>query len=357
MPPRVVVRSSAPCPPGLAAALPTYEPGQTLATRDASGQTIQALAAAMPELWGGSADLAEPNRTTISGGASFLPEEASGTGRAGRNVHWGVREHAMASAMNGIALVGGSRFFAGTFLVFSDYQRPAIRLAALMQVPVTYLWSHDSVALGADGPTHQPIEHLASLRAIPGFAVVRPADAAETAAAWLAVLEKDAPAGLVLARQPLPVAATPAADVLEGVRRGGYVVQPAAHPPDPGARRGRRATGSEVALALEAVAAAPELDVRVVSMPSREWFAAQSRGVSRVGAAAGYPRPGRRRGRDRFRLGGRRRGERRHGRHRGVRPVGPGRRCAARTRHDRRACRRGDADGRGPGLTLSAATR
>ncbi|WP_423921567.1 transketolase [Frigoribacterium sp. 2-23] len=260
-------------PAGLEAALPTYEPGQALATRDASGHTIQALAAAMPELWGGSADLAEPNRTSISGGASFLPEEGPGTGRAGRNVHWGVREHAMAAAMNGIALVGGSRFFAGTFLVFSDYQRPAIRLAALMQTPVTYLWSHDSVALGADGPTHQPIEHLASLRAIPGFAVVRPADAAETAAAWLAVLEKDAPAGLVLARQPLPVASTPAEDVIAGVRRGGYVVHGAASSsPDVVVV----ATGSEVALALEAVAAVPELDVRVVSMPCREWFAAQS---------------------------------------------------------------------------------
>ena len=260
-------------PADLAASLPVYETGQKLATRDASGQAIQALAARLPELWGGSADLAEPNRTAIAGGGSFLPEEAVGTGRAGRNVHWGVREHAMAAAMNGISLISGSRFFAGTFLVFSDYQRPSIRLAALMQLPVTYLWSHDSVALGSDGPTHQPIEHIASLRAIPGFSVVRPADAAETAAAWLAILERRGPAGLVLARQPLPVAATPADAVLEGVRRGAYTVLDAVEPDVIIV-----ATGSEVSLALEAaeIAVRDGLAVRVVSMPSREWFAEQS---------------------------------------------------------------------------------
>ncbi|WP_396599565.1 transketolase family protein [Frigoribacterium sp. R86507] len=283
-------------PADLASRLPVFAPGDTLATRDASGKVIQALAEALPELWGGSADLAEPNRTAIAGGASYLPEEAPGTGRAGRNVHWGVREGAMASAMNGIALIEGSRFFAGTFLVFSDYQRPAIRLAALMQLPVTYLWSHDSVALGADGPTHQPIEHLASLRAMPGFSVVRPADGAETAAAWLAILEKDGPAGLVLARQPLPVAATPADVVLAGVRRGAYVVQDApasmsgvadgglvaGGPTGTGAAAGPGtpdvvvvATGSEVALVLEAVAQIDDLAVRVVSMPCREWFDAE----------------------------------------------------------------------------------
>jgi len=251
-------------PTTLAEALPVWDAGDTLATRDASGATIQALASAMPELWGGSADLAEPNRTAIVGGGSFLPAD-----RTGRNVHWGVREHAMAAAMNGIALVGGSRFFAGTFLVFSDYQKPAIRLAALMQLPVTYLWSHDSVALGADGPTHQPVEHLAALRALPGFAVVRPADANETAAAWLAILERNAPAGLVLARQPLPVASTPAGAVREGVARGAYVVRD-----DEGADVVIVATGSEVALAL-AAADAVGLLVRVVSMPSREWFAEQ----------------------------------------------------------------------------------
>ncbi|WP_342780628.1 transketolase [Subtercola boreus] len=256
-------------PADLEASLPVFAPGETLATRAASGRVIQSLAAVLPELWGGSADLAEPNRTTIDGGGSFLPEEGETTGRAGRNVHWGVREHAMGAAMNGISLVDGSRFFAGTFLVFSDYQREAVRLAALMQLPVVYLWSHDSVALGSDGPTHQPIEHLASLRAMPGFAVVRPSDAAETAAAWLTVLQKAGPAGIVLGRQPITVADTPWSEVLAGVRRGGYVVREVAD-----ARTLLIATGSEVALAL---ATAAELDpeaawLRVVSMPCREWF-------------------------------------------------------------------------------------
>lgn len=250
-------------PAGLRSRLPVFEPGAQLATRDASGKVIQVLAAQMPELWGGSADLAEPNRTGIIDGGSFLP--ASPTGR---NVHWGVREHAMAAAMNGITLAGGSRFFAGTFLVFSDYQRPAIRLAALMQLPVTYVWSHDSVALGADGPTHQPIEHLASLRSMPGFAVVRPADGNETVAAWAAVLERRAPAGLVLARQPLPVAGTPVSDVHAGVARGAYVVRDTDGVPDVIVV----ATGSEVALALEAADQLLGLSVRVVSMPCREWF-------------------------------------------------------------------------------------
>ncbi|MEL0626109.1 transketolase [Salinibacterium amurskyense] len=266
------IRSGA-LPNDLESLLPTYEPGQQLATRDASGHTIQRLAARLPELWGGSADLAEPNRTAIGGAKSFLPEESDTSGRAGRNVHWGVREHVMAAAMNGIALTGTSRFFAGTFLVFSDYQRPSIRLAALMQLPVTYLWSHDSVALGSDGPTHQPIEHLASLRAIPGFAVVRPADAVETAAAWLAILERNAPAGLVLARQPLPVSSVAAATVLDGVRRGAYAVLDT---PNPDVII--IATGSEVSLSLEAAAVLNDDDVavRVISMPSREWFSEQS---------------------------------------------------------------------------------
>ncbi|OIH99560.1 MULTISPECIES: transketolase [unclassified Curtobacterium] len=252
-------------PAGLTTGLPTFEPGTQLATRDASGRVIQALAERMPELWGGSADLAEPNRTAIVDGGSFLPSSPTG-----RNVHWGVREHAMAAAMNGITLAGGSRFFAGTFLVFSDYQRPATRLAALMQLPVTYVWSHDSVALGADGPTHQPIEHLASLRAMPGFAVVRPADGNETVAAWAAVLERRAPAGLVLARQPLPVADTPVDAVREGVARGAYVVRDTDGAPDVVVV----ATGSEVALALQAAEQVPDLAVRVVSMPCREWFEA-----------------------------------------------------------------------------------
>lgn len=257
-------------PADLTAALPAYEAGAVVSTRDASGAAIQVLGELTPSLWGGSADLAEPNRTEIKGGGSFLPETTGFGDYAGRNIHWGVREHAMAAAMNGIALAGGWRVFAGTFLVFSDYQRPAIRLAALMGLPVTYLWSHDSVALGQDGPTHQPIEHLASLRAIPGLAVVRPADANETVAAWSAVLESEGPAGLVLGRQGVPVLDIPLDVVRDGVRRGAYVVRD-----DADALATIIATGSEVALALEAAEAA-DVPVRVVSMPSREWFAAQS---------------------------------------------------------------------------------
>ena len=259
-------------PAGLIDALPQFEAGTSMSTRDASAKVIQALAAGLPELWGGSADLADPNRTTITGGGSFLPETTEHSGPAGRNVHWGVREHAMAAAMNGIALVGGSRVYAGTFLVFSDYQRPAIRLAALMRLPVVHVWTHDSVAVGGDGPTHQPIEHLASLRAIPGLAVVRPADAAETVAAWVEVLAHDGPVGLVLARQATTVSGVQAEVVRRGVHRGAYVV-----------RDGDRidavivATGSEVELAL---AAADRLKrsgvgVRIVSMPCKEWFLAQ----------------------------------------------------------------------------------
>ncbi|WP_255408476.1 transketolase [Cryobacterium sp. N22] len=260
-------------PDGFADALPVFASGDNLATRDASGKVIQAVAALLPEFWGGSADLAEPNRTAIANAGSFLPEETASSGRAGRNVHWGVREHTMAAAMNGISLVDGSRFFAGTFLVFSDYQRPAIRLASLMQLPVVYVWSHDSVALGSDGPTHQPIEHLASLRAIPGFTVVRPADAAETTAAWLGILNQSGPVGLVLGRQPLRVANTPVDVVNAGVPRGAYIVRDPELPDVVVI-----ATGSEVTLALSAadLLVDSELSVRVVSMPSREWFAQQS---------------------------------------------------------------------------------
>ncbi|GAB3601679.1 transketolase [Microbacterium tumbae] len=259
-------------PTDLADRLPVFDAGTTASTRDASGAAIQVIAAAMNGLWGGSADLAEPNRTEIAGGGSFLPP-ASGLGDlTGRNVHWGVREHAMASAMNGIALAGGWMPYAGTFLVFSDYQRPAIRLAALMGLPVTYVWSHDSVALGQDGPTHQPIEHLAALRAIPGFALVRPADANETVAAWAAILRRSAPAGIVLGRQGVPVLPLPLDAVREGVDRGAYIVR---DPESPDVVI--VATGSEVALALTAAEQAESrgVAVRVVSMPSREWFAEQ----------------------------------------------------------------------------------
>lgn len=259
-------------PSDLAAALPVFEVGSKLATRDASGKVIQALAERLPELVGGSADLAEPNRTEIKSSRSFLPE---GGGRTGRNIHWGVREHAMAAAVNGMLLAGGVRAYAGTFLVFSDYQRPAIRLAALMGLPAVYVWSHDSIALGQDGPTHQPIEHLTSLRAIPGMTVIRPADANETVAAWLVALEQSGPTGLVLCRQPLTTLDLPGERVVEGVRRGAYVVSDDEDP-----QVVIVATGSELELGLLAAEEVrwAGVRVRVVSMPSRELFDRQGAG-------------------------------------------------------------------------------
>ncbi len=199
-------------PDGWDADLPTWPADEKgIATRKASGAVINAVAPKVPELWGGSADLAESNNTTIEGVPSFLPAERStdmwkGDPYAGRVLHFGIREHAMGAIMNGIALHGGTRVFGGTFLTFSDYMRPSVRLAALMQLPVTYVWTHDSIGLGEDGPTHQPVEHLAALRAIPGLDVVRPGDANEVAAAWATVLgHSDRPAGLALSRQNLPI--------------------------------------------------------------------------------------------------------------------------------------------------------
>lgn len=257
-------------PQGFDEALPTFDPGTSLATRKASGDVLNALAPLMPELWGGSADLAESNNTTIEGAASFLPSEStvSGADPYGRLVHFGVREHAMGAVVNGAALDGLLRPYAGTFLVFSDYMRGAVRLAALMQCASTFVWTHDSIGLGEDGPTHQPIEHLWSLRAIPGFSVVRPADANETAAAWAAILRRRGPAGLVLTRQNVPTT-TDAIAARSGVARGAYVVS--------GPERFVAiiiATGSEVAIATEAAAALATtgIDVRVVSMPCVEWF-------------------------------------------------------------------------------------
>ena len=256
-------------PPAISDSLPTYAPGTSIATRKASGEAIVALAKQMPELWGGSADLAESNNTTIEGGLSFLPETTPTSSPYGRIIHFGIREHAMGAIMNGIALDGLTRVFGGTFLVFSDYMRGAVRLAALMQVPVTYVWTHDSIGLGEDGPTHQPIEHLWSLRLIPGLSVVRPADANETAAAWLATVEQRRPIGLILSRQNLPVLDTEVSQVRAGVRRGAYVV---AHCEDPQVLL--LATGSEVALAVQAHKELLALGVqsRVVSMPCLEWF-------------------------------------------------------------------------------------
>jgi transketolase len=272
-------------PDGWADQLPTFEPDEKgVATRKASGEVLSAIAPSLPELWGGSADLAESNNTTPKGEPSFVPAEHATKewpgDEYGRVLHFGIREHAMGSIMNGIALHGGTRVYGGTFLIFSDYMRPAVRLAALMQLPVTYVWTHDSIGLGEDGPTHQPVEQLAALRAIPGLSVVRPADANETAAAWKTILERpDAPAGLCLTRQNVTTypRGTDAdgqqwADT-SGVARGGYVLVDTEGTPDVILI----GTGSEVQQAVQARALLAERGVsaRVVSMPCREWFDAQ----------------------------------------------------------------------------------
>ena len=275
-------------PQGWDADLPTYPAdAKGVATRKASGAVINAIAPHVPEMWGGSADLAGSNNTTINGVPSFIPVSRStdswkGDPYAGRVLHFGIREHGMGAILNGIAVHGGTRVFGATFLTFSDYMRPSVRLAALMQLPVTYVWTHDSIGLGEDGPTHQPIEHLAALRAIPGLDVVRPADANETAAAWKAVLEhSDRPAGLILSRQDVPVFPRDADGFSDtsNVHRGGYVLieapdlDGAAGPPDVVLI----GTGSEVQLAVQAreTLAAEGIRARVVSMPCREWFDAQ----------------------------------------------------------------------------------
>jgi transketolase len=269
-------------PVGWDDALPTFDAdAKGVATRKASGSVLAAIAPALPELWGGSADLAGSNNTTPKGEPSFVPEELSTDDfsghKYGRVLHFGIREHAMGSIMNGIALHGGTRVYGGTFLVFSDYMRPAVRLAALMQLPVTYVWTHDSIGLGEDGPTHQPIEHLAALRAIPGLDVVRPADANETVVAWKTVLEHtDRPAGLALTRQNVPTfprGEDGFADA-DGVSKGGYVLIDAEKGTPDVVLVG---TGSEVQLAVEARTALAEkgIDARVVSMPCREWFESQ----------------------------------------------------------------------------------
>ncbi|MEY4994649.1 MAG: hypothetical protein RLZ65_498 [Actinomycetota bacterium] len=264
-------------PADIAAALPTFEAGTEIATRAASGKVINALAAKLPELWGGSADLAESNNTTIEGGGSFVPAKWQtkhwSPKPAGRILHFGVREHAMGAILNGITLSGRTRVFGGTFLVFSDYMRPAVRLAALMGIPSTFVWTHDSVALGEDGPTHQPIEHLTALRAIPGLDVVRPADANETAVAWLEILRrKQNPAGIVLTRQNLPVVDRTKYAAAELVAKGGYVLSQVSNP-----KAIVIATGSEVQFALEAqqLLAAEGIAINVVSMPCVEWFKEQ----------------------------------------------------------------------------------
>lgn len=263
--------------PDLEGVLPTFEGVDAMATRAASGKVINALAGVLPELWGGSADLAESNITTIESAQSFGPVEHStaqwSSEPYGRVLHFGIREHAMAAIINGIVLHGPTRAFGGTFLIFSDYMRPAVRLAALMGIPSIFVWTHDSVALGEDGPTHQPVEQLWSLRAIPGLDVVRPADAHETAWAWKTMLERrGGPAGIALTRQGVPVFArgddfAPASLTA----RGGYTLAEA-HSGTPEVIL--IATGSEVALAVEARAALESegIGARVVSMPCVEWF-------------------------------------------------------------------------------------
>ncbi|OZM72362.1 transketolase [Amycolatopsis antarctica] len=263
-------------PAGWADALPSWDADpKGIATRKASGEVLNKIGAALPELWGGSADLAESNNTIIKGAESFGPPSASTdmftTSPHGRNLHFGVREHAMGSILNGIALHGGTRPYGATFLIFSDYMRPPVRLAALMKAPVTYVWTHDSIGLGEDGPTHQPIEQLSALRAIPGLNVIRPADANETAAAWKALLEvNDAPSGLALTRQNVPVLEGTREKAAEGVARGGYVLADTEGTPDVVLV----GTGSEVQLAVEArnTLAAEGVAARVVSMPCVEWF-------------------------------------------------------------------------------------
>ncbi|MGI5272179.1 transketolase [Nonomuraea sp. CA-218870] len=263
-------------PAGWTSALPSFEVGASMATRKASGEVLSALAPVLPELWGGSADLAESNNTTMKGEPSFIPEEFQTKDfpghRYGRTLHFGIREHAMGAILNGIALHGGTRPYGGTFLVFSDYMRPSVRLAALMKLPVTYVWTHDSIGLGEDGPTHQPVEHLWSLRAIPGLDVVRPADANETAAAWKTVLEHtDRPAAIALTRQNLPVLEGTSAD---GVAHGGYVLREAS---DGQPRVILIATGSEVEIAVQGgeLLESQGISTRVVSMPCVEWFKGQ----------------------------------------------------------------------------------
>ena len=258
------------------AELPVWEPGESLATRKASEATIQALAASLPEMWGGSADLAGSNNTVIKGADSFGPTAITtdmwSAQPYGRNLHFGIREHAMSAIMNGIALHGNTRVYGGTFLIFSEYQYPAVRLGSLMSTDTYYVWTHDSIGLGEDGPTHQPVETLSALRAIPNLSVIRPADANETAQAWAAALEyKAAPKGLALSRQGLPVLEGTKEKAHDGVRRGAYVlVEESKETPDVILL----ATGSEVQLA---VAAAKELEAtgtatRVVSAPCLEWF-------------------------------------------------------------------------------------
>ena len=259
-------------PTGWDKSLPEFEAGKDVATRAASGHVINAIAKVLPEFWGGSADLADSNNTTIEGGKSFLPASSAmkDADPYGRIIHFGIREHAMGSILNGITLHGLTRTFGGTFAVFSDYMRPTTRLAALMDIPSTFIWTHDSIGLGEDGPTHQPIEHLAAMRAIPNFAVIRPADGNEVREAWKSILVRKKPAGLFLSRQNLRTVDRTTHGAASGVDKGAYILKEASGNPDVVII----ATGSEVALALDSQIALESkgISTRVVSAPCLEWF-------------------------------------------------------------------------------------
>ena len=261
-------------PAGWDADIPTFAPGKDVATRAASGQVINAIAKHLPEFWGGSSDLAGSNNTSIEGGGSFLPATSAmkGAHPYGRIIHFGIREHAMGSILNGIALHGLTRAFGGTFAVFSDYMRPAVRLAALMNIPATFVWTHDSIGVGEDGPTHQPIEHFAALRAIPGLDVIRPGDANEVAESWKKILTRGRAAGILLSRQNLPVLDRSECAPATGTAKGAYILKDAANP-----QAILIATGSEVSLAIDvqSALAAQGIAVRVVSAPCLEWYSEQ----------------------------------------------------------------------------------
>ena len=292
-------------PQNFAAAFPMFPSDpKGIATRAASGKVLAALADVMPELWGGSADLAESNNTTVEGAPSFIPTgkqtDVWKGGPYGRTLHFGVREFGMGCILNGITLEGLTRAYGGTFLVFSDYMRPSVRLAAIQKLPVTFVWTHDSIGLGEDGPTHQPIEHLAALRAMPGLDVVRPGDANETAVAWRTILEHtDRPAGLALSRQAMPTLDRETFASAEGTAKGAYVL--AEGTADSGPAVILIATGSEVSVAVEAreTLESQGVSTRVVSMPCREWFEAQGQSYrdevlppnvrARVSVEAGVP--------------------------------------------------------------------
>jgi transketolase len=301
-------------PADFAAAFPTFPAdAKGIATRAASGKVLNALSEVMPELWGGSADLAESNNTTMAGAPSFIPAgkqtDAYHGGPYGRTLHFGIRELGMGCILNGITLEGLTRPYGGTFLVFSDYMRPAVRLAALQKLPVSFVWTHDSIGLGEDGPTHQPIEHLAALRAIPGLDVVRPGDANETAVAWRTVLEHtDRPAGLILSRQALPTLDRETFASAEGTARGAYVlIEGSAGIGGTGGTGANArqviliATGSEVSIAIAAreLLESQGISTRIVSMPCREWFEAEGQSYrdqvlppsirARVSVEAGVP--------------------------------------------------------------------